>query len=56
MIYIEQGKESLLLITLILREEFLQQLEIVSGIYDPVVILKNLSEQDICFDSNDLID
>jgi hypothetical protein len=30
--------------------------KIVSGIYDPNAILKNLSEQDIYFDSKDLID
>ncbi len=36
------------------REESLQQ--IVSGIYDPDTIIENLSEQDICFNSTDLID
>jgi hypothetical protein len=35
-------------------EESLPQ--IVLGIYDPDEILKNLSEQDICSDSKDLID
>ncbi len=40
--WIKQGEESLP--------------PIVSGIYGSNVILKNLSEQDICFDSKDLID
>jgi hypothetical protein len=53
MIYIEQGEESLQQIISISREESLQQ--IVLGIYDPHAILQNLSEQDICFDSKDLI-
>ena len=35
------------------RDESMQQ--IVSGIHDPHDILQNLSEQDICFDSKDLI-
>jgi hypothetical protein len=52
--WIKQGEESLHQIVLIFREESL--LQIVSGIYYPNVILKNLSEQDICFDSKDLID
>ncbi len=46
--WIKQGEESLVSI---FREESLQQ--IVSGIYDRNAILKNLSEQDICFDSED---
>ena len=50
MIYIEQGEESLQQIVLTLLKESLQQ--IVSGIYDPNTMLQNLSEQDICFDSN----
>ncbi len=31
-------------------------LQIVSGTYDPKALLKNLSDQDICSDSKDLID
>ncbi len=53
MIYIEQGEESLQHIISNLREESLQQS--VSGTHDPHDILQNLSEQDICFDSKDLI-
>jgi hypothetical protein len=52
--WIKQGEESLQQIVSIIREEFLPQ--IVLGIYDPNVILKNLSEQDMCFDSKDLIE
>jgi hypothetical protein len=52
--WIKQGKESLQQVVSIFREESL--LQIVSGIYDPNAIVKNLSEQDICFDSKDLID
>ncbi len=52
--WIKQGEESLQQIVLIFREESLPQ--IVSGIYNQNAILKNLSEQDICLDSNDLID
>ena len=40
--WIKQGEESMV--------------QIVSGIYDPNAILKNLSERDICLDSKDLID
>jgi hypothetical protein len=50
----KQGQESLQQIVSISREESLPQ--IFSGIYNPNAILKNLSEQDICFDSKDLID
>ncbi len=54
MIHIEQGEESLPPIILNLREESLQQS--VSGTHgDPHDIPQNLSEQDICFDSKDLI-
>ncbi len=53
MIYIEQGEESLQHIISNLQEESLQQ--VVSGTYDPHAILQNLSEQDIFFDSKDLI-
>jgi hypothetical protein len=53
MIHIEQGQESLQHIILNSREESLQQS--VSGAHDPHDILQNLSEQDICFDSKDLI-
>ncbi len=53
MIYIAQGEESLPLIISNLLEESMQQ--IVSGIHDPHYILQNLSEQDICFYSKDLI-
>jgi hypothetical protein len=53
MIYIEQGEELLPQISSNLREEFLQQ--VVSGIYDTHVILQNLSEQDTCSNSKDLI-
>ena len=52
--WIKQGEESLQQIVSIFREESL--LQIVPGIYDPNAILKNLSEQGICFDSKDLID
>ena len=48
MIYIEQQEESKLQIISILREESLPR--IISGIYDPNVILQNMSEQYICFD------
>ncbi len=53
MIYIEQGEESLLYIISNLQVESLQQ--IVSGIHDQHDILQNLSKQDICLDSKDLI-
>jgi hypothetical protein len=52
--WIKQGEESLQQIVSICREESLQQFD--SSFYDPNAILKNLSEQDICFDSKDLID
>ncbi len=53
MIHIEPGEESLPHIISDLREESLQQ--IVSGIHDPHDLLQNLSEQDVCLDSKDLI-
>jgi hypothetical protein len=53
MVHIEQGEESLPHIISNSREESLQQS--VSGTHDPHDILQNLSEQDICFDSKDLI-
>jgi hypothetical protein len=49
-----QGQKSLQHIVSFFLEGSLQQ--IVSGTYDPNVILKNLSDQDICSDSKDLID
>ena len=52
--YVEQREESLQQIVSITREESLPQ--IVSGNYYHNAILQNLSEQDICFDSKDLID
>ena len=52
--YVEYREESLQQIVLIPREESLQQ--IVSGICYHNSILQNLSEQDACFDSKDLID
>ena len=52
--YVEQRKESLQQIVLIPREESLPQ--IVPGIYYHNAILQNLFEQDICFNSKDLID
>ena len=52
--YVEQREESLQQIVSIPREDSLSQ--IVSGIYYHNVILQNLSEQDTCFDSKDLID
>ena len=52
--YVEQREESLHQIVSIPREEF--QTQIVSGIYYHNAILQNLSEQDTCFDSKDLID
>ena len=52
--YVEQREESLQHIVSIPREESLPQ--IVSGIYYHNATLQNLSEQDICFDSKDLID
>ena len=52
--YVEQREESLLQIVSIPRAESL--LQIVSGIYYHNAILQNLSEQDTCFDSKDLID
>ncbi len=50
----KQGEENLQQIVSTLREE--SQPQIVPGIYDPILILKNLSGQDICFNSKDLID
>ncbi len=52
--WIKQGQSSLLRIVSFFREESLPQ--IVSGTYDPNAILKNLSDQDICSDSKELID
>jgi hypothetical protein len=52
--WIKQGKKSRQQIVLIFGEESL--LQIFSGIYYPNAILKNLSEQDICFSSKDLVD
>ncbi len=52
--WIKRGEESLQQIISIFLEDFL--LQIVSGIYDPNVILKNLSQHDACFESKDLID
>ena len=52
--YVEQREESLQQIVSIPREESL--LQIVLGIYYHNVILQNLSENDVCFDSKDLID
>ena len=52
--YVGQREESLQQNVWIPREESLTQ--IVSGIYYHNVILQNMSEQDICFDSNNLID
>ena len=52
--YAEQREESLQQIVSIPREESL--LQIASGIYYQNTILQNLSEQDICLDSKDLID
>ncbi len=51
--WIKQGEEFLQQVS-IFQEASLQQ--IVSSIYYPNEILKNLSEQDICFDSKDMID
>ncbi len=53
MIHIEQGEESQQHIISNLREESMQQ--VVSGTHDPHDILQNLPEQDICFNSKDLI-
>ena len=50
----EQREESVQQIISIPRVESLPQ--IASGIYYQNAILQNLSEQDICFDSNDLIE
>ena len=52
--YVEQQEESLQQIVSIPREE--SQTQIVSGIYYHNALLQNLSEQDTCFDSKDLID
>ena len=52
--YVEQREESLQQIVSIPREEF--QTQIISGNYYHNAILQNLSEQDTCFDSKDLID
>ena len=51
--WIKQGAEDVQHIVSVLREESLPQ--IVSSIYEPVAILKDLSEQDICLVSKDLI-
>ena len=52
-IYIEQGEDLLPHMISNLQEESMQQ--IVSGTHNPHDILQNLFEQDICFDSKDLI-
>ena len=52
--YVGQREESLQQIVSIPREESL--LQIASGIYFHNATLQNLSKQDICFDSTDLID
>ena len=52
--YVEQQEESLQQIVSTPREEF--QTQIISGIYYHNAILQNLSEQDTCFGSKDLID
>ena len=52
--YVEQREESLQQIVSIAREEY--QTQIVSGIYYHNAILQNLSKQDTCFGSKDLID
>ena len=52
--YVEQREESLQQIVSISQEEF--QTQIISGIYYHNAILQNLSEQDTCFGSKDLID
>ena len=52
--YVEQREESLQQFVFIPREESLPQNPL--GIYYHNVILQNLSEQDTCFDSKDLID
>ena len=52
--YVGQREESLQQIVSIPREEF--QTQIISGIYYHNAILQNLSEQDTCFGSKDLID
>ena len=52
--FVRQREESLQQIVSIPREESLPQ--IVSGIYYHNAILQNLSEQDTCFGSKDLID
>ena len=52
--YAEQREESLQQIVSMTREESLPQN--VSGNYCHNAILQNLSEQDICFNSKDLID
>jgi hypothetical protein len=52
--WIKQTEESQQQIVSIFREETLQH--IVSVIHNPNAILKNLSEQDICFDSKVLVD
>ncbi len=49
--WIKQGEEYLQQTVLIFQEESLLQID--SGIYYPNPILKNLSEQDICFDSKE---
>ena len=51
--WIKQGEESLQQIVSLFRKESLPQ--IFSGIYNPNVILKNLSEQDVCSNSKDLL-
>ena len=52
--YVEQREESLQQIVLIPREEY--QTQTVSGFCYHNVILQNLSKQDTCFGSKDLID
>ena len=52
--YVEQREESLPQIVSISRQEPLPH--IVSGVYYHNAILQNLSEQDSCFNSKDLID
>ncbi len=52
--WINQGQKSLQQLVSFFREKSLQQ--IVSGTYNPNAILQNLSDQDTCSDSKDLID
>jgi hypothetical protein len=55
MIHIQPGEESLQHIISNLREELESLQQSVSGTHDPHDILQNLSKQDICFESKDLI-